>query len=322
MQVFLQAEKGGEMMKGNRDYKKLFSRDRIFLLCLTGAVALVLLYGLAGCYQMIEIQKFYMDEIALTWEEYSRKFDLVLGLWGTTDVDIAFCRIFQVVCWIVMAAQIGKWHLLEGRHGREFQKLLPVKSSSHLTYDFICGIIFVWLPFIFSWLLLDGWLKALDDYADLSLWVYARMNVLLIVYTFIYVLLVFSKRITNNIPGTLLSAFVIGLGFLWIEESNEFFSIGEWIPESPGTLMIILLTAVGVIMAYWCDKKKDIAGNGTFVFQIAHYVIIGLLFLELADIFLFVMVDMDGGFIGNVAGVLLSGAVAFGVHYIAKPKNL
>lgn len=316
-------------MEGNRDYKKLFSRDRIFLLCLTGVVALVLLYGLAGCYRMIEIQKFYVDEIALTREEFSRKVDLVMGLWGTTDVDIAFCGMFQVVCGIVMAAQIGKWYLLEGRHGKEFGKLLPIKSGSYITYDYMCGILYIWGVAAISWLAVRCYMGGMYDLENYIKWMFLGLLGLLVENSFLYVMLVFAGRITNNMPGRLLTFFVICFGLYIIQWNMQwdtgglYFFLGGWGIDYKGTAILTVLMISGAAASYACDKKRDIAGNGTFSFAIAHYLVLGALFLELAVLLSAILKETEAGeIIGVAAGVLLSGAVAFGVHYIAKPKKL
>lgn len=293
--------------------KKLFRRDRTFLLCLTGLIVLVLLYGLTGCYKMIELQK--MPAEGMDVEMYRMQSDMLWNLWGGENEAACYYDAMKAVFWVAAAALLVKWHMLEGRRGREFQKLLPVKSSSCITYDFICGLIFIWMPYILSWLVFCGFVGGLD-YADHYVWISENVGMLFLVNTFLYVLLVFVKRITNNTQGLLLSAFVICFGLCFIEHSEFFAAV---LPSESAVAGLLALTVLGVPATYLCDKKRDISGNGTFSFIPAHYLILGMLFLELAFVF---SVPAEGKVPGMALGILLAGAVSYGIHYIAKPKRL
>lgn len=334
-----------------RDYKKLFSRDKIFLLCLTGAVALVLLYGLEGCRQMaelIEMQEQSMTSTEPILSSYWEKVDMVLKLWGSVELDTCHFRMLEVLFWIVAAAQIAKWHILEGKHGKEFQKLIPLKSKSHITYDYILGIIYVWCPIVVSWLAVNCFVDGISDLEFCWRWMTEGIIGVLVENTFLYVLLVFSRRITNNMPGALLSSFVIWFGLYLIEfvtEGNICFFNGGLGMDEKGAAVLAVLTVLGIISTYLCDKKRDIARNGAFSFGVAHYLILGALFVELAVLFGVFFQDTEAGEVlsvayglfdyltpdlnlgadevfGMVAGSLLSGAVTFGIHYIARPKRL
>lgn len=291
--------------------KKLFRRDRTYLLCLTGLIALVLLYGLTGCYKMIELRE--ITDANLAWEQSQ----MLWSLWGGEHEADCYYNTMRLLFCVVAAVMLVKWHMLEGRRGREFQKLLPVKDSSYITYDFFCGIVFIWIPHALSWLIFNGLTSSLNYDADYYVWLFEKVGMLFILNTFLYVSLVFAKKITNNIPGALLSAFVIWFGIWWIG-STDFFV------ESPEVVLIgmpalILLTILCIPAAYICDKKRDISGNGTFSFTAAHYLILGALFYELAYVF---SIPAEENLLGVIGGVLLSGVVAVGMHYLTKPKRL
>lgn len=290
--------------------KKLFRRDRTYLLCLTGVIALVLLYGLTGCYKMIELRK--ITDANLAWEQSQ----MLWNLWGGEHEADCYYNTMRLLFWVVAAVMLVKWHMLEGRRGREFQKLLPVKASSYVTYDFICGIVFIWLPHALSWLIFDGLTSRLDYDAEYYVWIFEKVGMLFIINTFLYVSLVFAKNITNSISGVLLSAFVIWFG-LWRIESTEFFAVA--LTAESAAVGLILLTILCIPAAYICDKKRDISGNGTFSFMAAHHLILEILFLELAYVFSY---PADGKLLSVAGGVLLAGVVSFGIHYIAKPKRL
>ena len=311
-----------------RDYKKLFSRDKIFLLCLTGVVALVLLYGLEGCRQMaeiIEIGEQIMTSTEPIPSSYREKVQMVQNLWGTLDLNTCHFRMLEVIFWIVAAAQIAKWHILEGRHGKEFQKLIPLKNKSHITYDYILGILYVWCPIVVSWLAVNCFMDEISDLEYYWYWMAAGILGVLAENTFLYVLFVFSRRITNNIPGAMLSSFVIwfGLYLIQCDTGNICFFNGSSGMDEKGAAVLVVLAVLGVISTYLCDEKRDIAGNGTFSFVVAHYLILGALFVELAVVFGVSLQETEAGkVLGMAAGILLSGAVAFGIHYVTGPKRL
>lgn len=306
-----------------KEYGKLFKRDKIYWLSIVTAVVLVCLYGMAGCYQCVELGKIKQAgcDIAMTRE----RLDMLLRFWGSTSPDECYANAMRAAFFIVAAAQVVKWHMLEGKHGKEFQKLLPVKGESYITYDFICGMILVWVPVMIGWFLADNWLKAWLNYSDYSLMIFDSVCSLLVINTFLYVLLVFSKKITNHIPGAVFSAFVICLGLYciqWYTERIVFFY--SYLPlESYGVVLMGAMTVLCIILTYLCDKKRDISGNGVFSFRAAHYLILGMVFVELAAVFLPIMGSTAAGRVPGVAGsVLLAGAISFGIHYIARPQNI
>lgn len=299
---------------------KLFKRDRIYLLCTAVVVILAFLYVMAGCCRSIEFA--VMQGEGYDISQYRESADMLLRLWGDTDPGNLYKNGMRAVFFIVAAAQIARWHIMEGKHGKEFQKLLPVKGRSFVTYDLICGILFVWLPVIISRPLMDDWMKGLDYNADCPVWVSDRVCSLFIVNTFVYVLLVFSKRITNYIPGAVFSAFIIWFGLYCIQAyTGKIVFFGEGLPPgSPGAIVLMAMTVICIILPYLCDKKSDISGSGVFSFKTAHYLILGIMLAELVTVFIGIF---SGTAIGKTAGaavgILLSGAVAFGVHYVAKP---
>lgn len=299
---------------------KLFKRDRIYLLCMAAAVVLVFLYVMAGCYRSVGFV--VMQGEGSDIPQYRESADMLLRLWGDTDPGNLYHNGMRAAFFIVAAAQIARWHIMEGKHGREFKNLLPVKGKSFVTYDLICGILFVWLPVIISWPLMDDWMKGLDHTADFSVWVFDRVCSLFIVNTFIYVLLVFSKRIANHIPGAVFSAFIIGGGLYCIQAyTGKTVFFGEALqPGSPGAIVLVVMTVICIILSYLCDKKRDISVNGVFAFKTAHYLILGIMLAELAAVFAGIFSSTAvGRAAGAVVGILLSGAVALGVHYVAKP---
>ena len=299
---------------------KLFKRDRIYLLCTAVVVVFAFLYVMAGCCRSVEFA--VMQGEGYDISQYRESADMLLRLWGDTDPGNIYSNGMRAVFFIVAAAQIARWYIMERKHGREFQKLLPVKGRSFVTYDLICGILFVWLPVIISRPLMNDWMKGLDYNADYSVWVSDRICSLFIVNTFVYVLLVFSKRIANHIPGAVFFAFIIWFGLYCIQAyTGKTVFFGEDLPPgSPGAIVLLTMTVICIILSYLCDKRRDISGSGLFSFKTAHYLILGIMLAELATVFIGIFSSTAmGKAAGAVIGVLLSGAVAFGVHYVAKP---
>lgn len=298
---------------------KLFKRDRIYLLCTAVVVILAFLYVMAGCCRSIEVAMMRWEEFDIS--QYSGSVDLLLRLWGDTDTGNIYSNGMSAVFFIVAAVQTARWHIMEGKHGKEFQKLLPVKGKNCITYDFICGILLVWIPVIISWSFMDGWMKGFNN-SDYAEWMFGKIYSMFMVNTFLYVLLVFSKRITNHIPGAVFSAFIIWFGLYCIQAyTGKIVFFGEGLPPgSPGAIVLMAMTVICIILPYLCDKKSDISGSGVFSFKTAHYLILGIMLAELVTVFIGIF---SGTAIGKTAGaavgILLSGAVAFGVHYVAKP---
>lgn len=298
---------------------KLFKRDRIYLLCTAVVVILAFLYVMVGCCRSIEFA--VMQGEGYDISQYRESADMLLRLWGDTDPGNLYKNGMKAVFFIVAAAQITRWHIMEGKHGKEFQQLLPVKGKNCVTYDFICGILLVWIPVIVSWPLMDGWIKVFDN-SDYAVWMLGKAYSLFMVNTFLYVLLVFAKRITNHIPGAVFSAFIIWFGLCCIQAyTRKIVFFGEGLPPgSPGAIVLMAMTVICIILSYLCDKRRDISGSGLFSFKTAHYLILGIMLAELATVFIGIFSSTAmGKAAGAVIGVLLSGAVAFGVHYVAKP---
>lgn len=303
-----------------QEYKRLFRRDKIFLLCLSGAVAVILLFGLLNCCKTLnsyeELRQFYGGLYGQEFVEtnLSDLQGVFTGFVETTCIYMMKCVFAAVVL-----AQMIKWSILEGKRGKEFQNLLPVKSASHVTYDYICGILFLWTPVLIEGIaaviLAKGYGLTFID-ADTN-YVYGEVMRELIWISFLYSLLVFAKKITRYIPGILLTVLVFGCAGLMSGQMTYIFWDWSWhIAEVPREYLLLLaLIPVLVALSYWCDKKRDIAGNGLFYFKTVHFLMMAVIFAELFCIFA-VSEIVPWGMAANMIGVLLAGAVTAGVHYL------
>lgn len=307
--------------------KKLFQRDKIFLLCLSGAVALTLLYGLFQCWhiikqdtEMIEMflgyygVEFFNENGALVWE-------MAAGMtkWVITSV-------MKAVLVIVVVAQFIKWNVLEGKRGKEFQNLLPVKSATCVTYDYICGILFLWVPVVITGIMAAILTKPFEQYAQMGILdlsstfdnIWCEVGRELIMVSCIYSFFVFAKKITRHLPGILLLlliynymmllVFRTGYSILW----DWSFYNAEYIREY---ILFLLMALVFVVLSYFCDGKRDIAGNGLFYFKSVHFLVMLVIFAECFVITVTGIILPSRVALG-VVSLILAALVTTGVHYL------
>lgn len=289
------------------EYKKLFRRDKKFNLCLTGAVALILIFGLLSCQMALQqISETDKKLIELYGAETIKK----LTDWSGTDtskmlMDYAGRTIIKAVFTVVILAQFIKWNVLEGKKGQEYGNLLPVKSVTYVTYDYICGILFLWVPVVLESIVLTIFVSTWELTGIVSGCIWKESAEAIVIVSFLYSLLIFAKKITRYVPGIFLTVTVVcGAGFL----TGAYAGVN-------GYLLLLIPVAVFVVLSYWCDKKRDIAGNGLFYFPSAHFIIMGVMFLELFGIFANCMIIQVRAATYMIS-LLLAGAVTVGIHYL------
>ena len=309
-----------------QECKRLFRRDKVFLLCLAGGVALILLFSLFNVWKMVkeleELRMFYKNTHgeAFAAEFFSDRLSMFMNM-----VEQICLSMMKYVFVTVILAHIIKWSVLEGKRGKEFQNLLPVKSSGYVTYDYICGMLFLWIPMIIGVIATTAIFANRYGFAFMGgnvndIWGKA-MRVLIFV-SFLYSLLVFSKKITRYIPGIFLMVLVISymgpMLLIWYTgECDGLFWNWSWYDaaDSGNCLLMLLCVPVLVALSYWCDKKRDIAGNGLFYFKSVHFLMMTIIFAEFFCLFTISEI-IPWGMAANIIGALLAGAVTAGVHYL------
>lgn len=300
--------------------KRLFKRDKIFLLCLSGVVVFILLAGFFNGWRLVgQMQEMKAEYTEIYGEAFVVEFFSDDGMIFSWMLEYTCISMMKWIFGVVILAQIVKWGILEGKKGREFANLLPLKSAGYVTYDYILGVLFLWIPiameFIAVMLLSKGYgLVFMGKDVNESC-----MEIIkeLILISFLYSLLVFSKKITRYIPGIFLTVPVFfGIGAILGLDISVFWDLGRYNPEGQSAYAVLAASVpVLVALSYWCDKKRDIAGNGLFYFKPVHFLMMAAIFVELFCIFL------DSGIIqrgvaANAAGILTAGAVTAGVHYL------
>jgi hypothetical protein len=308
------------------EYKNLLKRDRIFLLCLIGVVMLILFFGLKDCYQSY-----------CAWFSWGQEeLELILGhsIEQTSENDAAW-EIFGMIYsdmigsifGIVLLAVIIKWAVLEGKKGEVFQKLLPIKARTYLTYDYLCGMVFIWIPILFSAMVIRIFdrqfpISGVTDMADGTFG--KEVLKLLLIYSTLYCLVVFAKKITGNIPAALLSAFLIFIAVL-ISVDLKICNLDVWDwydpTQSDGYLCMIPIALILIMLSYWCDRKRDLARNGWFSFRPVHIIMVLLAFYDMAGIFYNCEIAFNAA-LNIVLSILLAGVISVGFYYLTSSKSL
>lgn len=309
------------------EYKKLFQRDKRFWLCVGGLVALILVFGLLNCQRLLQ----QLSEMNRTFteaygEEVSK--EIMLGLGDTSEMLMEYSGIS--VIWIVFAvvilAQFIKWCVLEGKRGKEFGNLLPIKSVTAVIYDYICGILFLWLPVVLEGTVLTIFTRTWELAGVDSGYVWRIAVKAIVLFSFLYALLVFAKKITRYMPGTLLTTAVICFGEFLLYRGAGLSGGTNLAAETGGLLVsmgtggcLLLLVQIPVLVAlsFWCDGKRDIAGGGLFYFKSVHFAMIGLIFLELFLVCvnsILILIQVRGA--AYAAALVLAAVVSAGVHHL------
>lgn len=307
--------------------KKLFQRDKIFLLCLSGIVFLALLFGLLQCHNIIRqdmeliqtFRKLYGEEI-LGELGYSAS---QMVYWMT---EHAITSVMKAVFAVVVIVQFIKWNVLEGKRGKEFQNLLPVKSSACVTYDYVCGILFLWVPAVIMGIIvsilanqykMEEFLNKNMNFNIGNIW--SEVGREMIVVSCIYSFLVFAKKITRYIPGILLILPICCYAVWVLAAGNSV--LWDWGFHNAGKtweyIAFLALIPVFVLLSYFCDRKRDIAGNGLFYFKSVHFLFMLITFVELFGIFdtsMVILIPFGGT--ANIVSLILAAAVTAGIHYL------
>ncbi len=310
-----------------QECKRLFRRDKVFLLCLSGGMALILLLGLFNVWKTVEgLEEMRQFHRAIYGEAVAEEMFMSLLDSGFMEMVHEGCvSIIKYAFAAVILAQIIKWGVLEGKGGKEFQNLLPVKSSGYVTYDYICGMLFLWIPLAIEGIAVTAIFAntlGITFVGENMNYIFEDLMRELILVSFLYSLLVFSKKITRYIPGILLIVLAIWymgpmLLILYTGKGNGIFWNWNWYDAADRSECLLLLLCVPVLVAlsYWCDKKRDIAGNGLFYFKSVHFLMMAIIFVEFFCIFAISGI-LPWEMVSNTIGVLLAGAVTAGIHYL------
>lgn len=312
--------------------KKLFQRDKIFLLCLSGIVFLALLFGLLQCHNIIRQD---MELLRTFRELYGVEILGDLGFSASQMVygmtEYAITGVMKAVFAVVVIAQFIKWNVLEGKQGKEFQNFLPVKSSACVTYDYVCGILFLWVPAVIMGMIvsiMENQYK-MEEFFNMNMNfnignIWSEVGREIIVVSCIYSFLVFAKKITRYIPGILLVLPICCYAVWFLGNGSSV--LWDWGFHNAGKIWeymaFLALIPVFVLSSYFCDRKRDIAGNGLFYFKSVHFLFMLIIFAELFGIFdTSVVILVPFGVAADIISLILAAAVTTGMHYLTWGKK-
>ncbi|MBD5521806.1 MAG: hypothetical protein HDR03_11435 [Lachnospiraceae bacterium] len=310
------------------DLKKLFKRDRFYWGIMMVVMTLVVIYMLSNV-SGLEHKLFHL-------EDYLERSQRLQNLWNThpelnsagaylDEIPYLFLEhmVFATVI-VAFIAQTVRLLVQETRNRTEVLRTFPVKSRNLLTSHYLSGLFIVGIPLLILTAIIRLDILYVEKNTDFifsnkeQLWTYAGKAV--IIFMLYYSLLIFCKNVTNHIPGTVFTFVVVKLamevlvgyylGMYCTDLAED--SISNWV-------FWAIVAVVFIIFSYIADQKKDYARNGFYAFPIVHWVMMGIVFVEIYFIFYGVRGDIP-----NMVSILVSIAAAMmitiGVHFIAKPK--
>ena len=314
------------------DLKKLFKRDRFYWGIMMVVMALAVIYMLSNVYDLEQNHKLFH------LEDYLENSQYLHGLWDKypelRDSDSAYLdniisylfleRMVFVTVIVAFIAQAVRLLVQETRNRTEVLRTFPVKSRNLLTCHYLSGLLMVGIPMLIQTAIIRLDILYVEKNTDFifsnkeQLWTYAGKAV--IIFMLYYALLIFCKKVTNHVPGTIFTFVVVKLAmevlvghYLGLYCTNlADNSISNWVFWSIVALVLIILS-------YIADQKKDCARNGFYAFDIVHWVMMVIVFVEIYFIFYSVDGDIPKA-VSIFVSIAASVMITTGVHYVARPK--
>ena len=313
------------------DLKKLFKRDRFYWGIMTVVMTLVVIHMLTNAYglyhKLFNLEKYlersqYLHEIWNTYPELRNPA-------GVLSDELPYLFLEQMVSVTVIAALIAQAVRIlvqETQNRTEVLRIFPVKSRNLLTCHYLSGLLTVTIPLLIQLAVvrLDIWYVERNTEFIFSnkeqLWVYAGKAMM--IFLLHYSLPMVCKKVTNHVPGTIVTFIVVELARLVLV---RYFSVMDWDNLTEASIRNWVFRAatavVLIILSYIADYKKDCARNGFYAFPIVHWVMMGIVFGEIYYIFYFSYEDIP-----KVLSILVALAssmmITTGVHFVMKPKKI
>lgn len=306
------------------DIKKLFKRDRFYWGIMTVIMAIVVIYMLTNVSGFYHHKFFHLEDYA-ELVEWMRLFcdnhpELECSFWNEItqlryqdgiyldDISNEFLKHMALVTVIViLIAQAIKLLVQETRNRAEVQRIFPVKSRNLLIYHYLSGLFSIGILLLIQIVLIQLDILYLEKNIGVIftnkevLWSYAGFSILLFILH--YSLLLACKKVTNHVPGTIFTYAVAELAGWYC-----FIKLG-----SP-TVLIASVPVVLILLSFIADQKKDYARNGFYAFQIAHWIVMGIVFAEIYF--------LSRGIRSIPIAIAASALITTGVHFIARPKKI
>ncbi|MBD5443972.1 MAG: hypothetical protein HDR29_00280 [Lachnospiraceae bacterium] len=314
------------------DLKKLFKRDRFYWGIMIVVMTLVVIYMLSNVYGLEHNHRLFHLEGYLESSQYLH------GLWDTypelRDSDSAYLddiisylfleRMVFVTVIAAFIAQAVRLLVQETKNRAEVLRTFPVKSRNLLTCHYLSGLLMVVIPLLIQTTIIRLNILYVEKNTDFifsnkeQIWTYAGKAV--IIFMLYYSLLIFCKKVTNHVPGTIFTFIVVKIAmevlaghYLDMYCTNlADYRASNWVFWSIVALVLIILS-------YIADQKKDCARNGFYAFDIVHWVMMVIVFVEIFFIFYGVHGDISKA-VSIIVAIAASVMITTGVHFIAKPK--
>lgn len=313
------------------DLKKLFKRDRFYWGIMAVIMTLVVIYMLtnaAGLYHGL----FHL-------EEYLERSQYLHGLWDIrpelrnpdgvcSDAisDLFLEQMVSVTVIVALIAQAVRLLVQETQNRTEVLRIFPVKSHNLLTCHYLSGLLTVAIPLLIQIAVIRLDILYVEKNTDFifsnkeQLWAYA--GTAMIIFMLHYSLLIVCKKVTNHVPGTIVTFVVVELARLLLA---DYCSVMDWDNLAEASIQNWVFGAAAavvlIILSYIADYKKDCARNGFYAFSIVHWVMMGIVFGEIYFIFYGAYGDIPkvlSFFVAIAASMLIT----TGVHFVMKPKRI
>lgn len=312
------------------DLKKLFKRDRFYWVIMTVIMTLLVIYMLTN------VDGYYHKLFHL--EDYLDRSQYLHGLWDTypelrnpdgvclDEIPYLFLeRMVLMTVVVALIAQAVRFFIQETQNRTEVMNTFPVKSRNLLTYHYLSGLLMAGIPLLIQTVIIRLDILNVEKNTDFifsnkeQLWIYVGKA--MIIFMLNYSLLIFCRKVTNHVPGTIVTFVVVQFamqvlaGFLlgiWnnLAENN----IRHW---AFWTIEMVVL----ILLSYIADRKKDYARNGFYAFSIVHWMMMGAVLGEIYFIFNGAYKDVPTAvsiFVAIAASILIT----TGVHFVTKPKEI
>lgn len=314
------------------DLKKLFKRDRFYWGIMTVVMTLVVIYMLtnaSGSYhKLFHLEEYlersqYLHEI---WNTYPE----LRNTAGVFSEELPYLLLEHMVLVTVTAALIAQAVRIlvqETQNRTEVLRIFPVKSRNLLTCHYLSGLLTAAIPLLIQTAVIRLdilYVEKNTDFIFLSkeqLWIYAGKA--MIIFMLHYSLLIVCKKVTNHVPGTIVTFIVVELAMpalagysldMYWDTYLTVDSISKW-------LFVTIVTIALIVLSYIADHKKDCARNGFYAFTIAHWVMMGIVFGEIYYIFYFSYEDIPK-VLSILVAFVSSVMITTGVHFVTKPKKI
>ena len=310
------------------DLKKLFKRDRFYWGIMMVVMTLVVIYMLTNVSDW-EHKLFHLED----YLERSQRFQEVWDTYPSLSTDDAYLEelpysflehmVFMTVI-VAFIAQAVRLLVQETQNRTEVLRIFPVKSRNLLTCHYMSGLLMVGIPMLIQTAIVRLDILYVEKntefifYNKEQIWTYAGKAV--IIFMLYYSLLIFCKKVTNHVPGTIFTFIAVKIAMeVLVGHYLDLYctnladnSISNWVFWS-------IVTVVLILFSYIADKKKDYARNGFYAFGIIHWMMMVTVFGEIYFIFYGVHGDISK-VVSILVAIAASMMITTGVHFITRPK--